>query len=168
MTTIKDKIYQLRHKWGMSQAEFADKAGVHQTIVSRWERGKAVPTRENAYRIAKAFDTSVEWLLRKEEPEQEEKVYTKDEIVQQFKPTIDEANPVGALFFLLGSYMRIDDVEDNNGETQIIATIKGDVAQVINGMMYVQKGVEKGIFDSEMMKIWKEKEMQKHGIEVVK
>ena len=98
---------------------------------------------------------------------QEEKVFTKDEIIQQYKPVTDEGNPVGALFFLLGGHMRIDDVEDNNGETQIIATIKGETAEVINGMMYMQKGVESGYLDQEMMSLWKKKKLQEYGVEVV-
>jgi transcriptional regulator with XRE-family HTH domain len=168
MNIIKDKIYQLRHKWGMTQAEFAEKVEVSQVMVSLWELGKRDPSKEMLYKIAKAFDTSVEWLLKAEEPKQEEKVFTKDEIIQQCRPTVDEANPVGALFFLLGRYMKIDDIEDNNGETQIIATIRGEVAEIVKGMMYMQEGVESGYFDKEMMSIWKEKKLKEYGVEVVK
>ena len=165
MNTIKDKIFYLRNKWNMSQEEFGQKVGVTQNAVWTWESGTSFPRKNTIYKIAKAFDTSVEWLLREEEPEheepeQEEKVLTKDEIIQQYKPVTDEGNPVGALFFLLCGHMRIDDVEDNNGETQIIATIKGETAEVINGMMYMQKGVESGYLDQEMMSLWKKKKLQ--------
>lgn len=94
MITTKDKIYQLRHKWGMSQAEFAEKVEVSQVIVSLWELGKRDPSKEMLYKIAKAFDTSVEWLLKAEEPKQEEKVFTKDENIQQCKPTVDGRTPL--------------------------------------------------------------------------
>lgn len=160
MITVADRIYELRHRDDMTQEELGQRLRTTGVSVGLWERGKRTPTKDNIYKMAKVFDVSVAYMLG----DMQESDISDSEIKE--RTFEDEPNPVGALFFLLGSYMRIDDVVDSNGETQIIATIKGDVAQVINGMMYVQKGVEKGIFDSEMMKIWKEKEMQKHGIEV--
>lgn len=160
MITVADRIYELRHARNMTQEELGQRLRTTGVAVGLWERGKRTPTKDNIYKMAKVFDVSVAYMLG----DMQESDISDSEIKER---TFDP-NPVGALFFLLGGFMRIEGVEDNNGETQIIATIKGDVAEVINGMMYVQKGVEKGIFDSEMMKIWKEKEMQKHGIEVVK
>lgn len=162
MITVADRIYELRHARNMTQEELGQRLRATGVSVGLWERGKRTPTKDNIHKMAKVFDVSVAYMLG----DTQESDISDSEIKE--RTFEDEPNPVGALFFLLGSYMRINDVEDNNGETKIIATIKGDVAEVINGMMYMQKGVEGGYFDQEMMSLWKKKKLKEYGVEVVK
>jgi transcriptional regulator with XRE-family HTH domain len=160
MITTKDKIYQLRHKWGMSQAEFADKMHISGSMVSGWERGKAIPSKDMLYRIAKAFDVSVAWLLEEDEEAEES--------IQNNRAAEKNINPTGALFFLIVQNMKLEKIEELDGETQVIATVKGDVAEMMEGIMHMQTAVDKGIMDAEMFTQWKESKMQEYGVEVVK
>lgn len=50
----------------MTQSELAQLLGVHQTNIVAWERGKWEPLARRLPGIAKALDTTVDELLKKE------------------------------------------------------------------------------------------------------
>jgi transcriptional regulator with XRE-family HTH domain len=65
---------RLRRRWaanikaarkakGMSQFDFAEQVGVDQTTVSRWERGKAIPTENSKVRIGEVVEADARELF---------------------------------------------------------------------------------------------------------
>ena len=57
------RIKELRKKKGVSQSELGDLAGIHFTQISRYERGDTTPNGEVLTKLAKAFDTTVDYLV---------------------------------------------------------------------------------------------------------
>lgn len=56
-------IYQLRKREGLSQTEFADKLGVTNKAISKWETGNAKPAVTTLRRLSILFDIPIEKLL---------------------------------------------------------------------------------------------------------
>jgi len=55
-TSLGQRIRDLRHERGWSQAELALRIGVHAESISRWELGKETPHLGSLARIALAID----------------------------------------------------------------------------------------------------------------
>ena len=62
-----DKLKNLRKNRGWSQGQLAQKIGADLQRISKYERGVMWPTMELMVRIAKAFEVSVDYLIRDEE-----------------------------------------------------------------------------------------------------
>jgi len=62
--TFQEKLYRLRKKAGMTQAELAEKLQVSRQTISRWELGSAMPEIETLIAISDLFDVSLDYLLR--------------------------------------------------------------------------------------------------------
>ena len=62
---MKLRIQEIREERGISRAELARAAGVTWAAVSKWEKGRAIPALDKAYRIAEAFGVPVEALRDK-------------------------------------------------------------------------------------------------------
>jgi len=60
---LKDIIYELRTKKGLSQEELAEKMFVTRQAVSRWENGETTPNTETLELLSKEFDVSINTLL---------------------------------------------------------------------------------------------------------
>lgn len=60
-------VRRRRHKLGLSQEDFADKADIHRTYVSSIELGKVDVGIGVAYKIAKALDLPLSRLLKEVE-----------------------------------------------------------------------------------------------------
>ena len=58
-----DIISELRNKKNLTQKELADKLGISDKAVSRWETGKSFPDLDMLFRISKFFNVSFENLL---------------------------------------------------------------------------------------------------------
>ena len=56
-------IRTLRQNAGLSQEQFADKAGLHRTYVGSLERGERNPSVETLLRVAKALSVPLRSLL---------------------------------------------------------------------------------------------------------
>lgn len=56
-------IYELRRKSGYTQAELAQKLGVTNKAVSKWETGKSKPTTDTLRKLAALFGLSIETLF---------------------------------------------------------------------------------------------------------
>ena len=61
--TFAERLKELRKKKGISQADLADLIEVHFTQVSRYERGETKPNAEAMTKLAKALDTTVDYLM---------------------------------------------------------------------------------------------------------
>ncbi len=61
---ISENIKKERKKAGMTQKELAEKLGVYQKDISRWETGERTPSIRNIYRICEVLDIPVNILLK--------------------------------------------------------------------------------------------------------
>lgn len=57
------KIEAARKRMGLSQTELAQRVGVGQTAVCRWESGKSQPSLANLLRLSNILDISMSTLL---------------------------------------------------------------------------------------------------------
>ena len=57
------RLKELRKKKGLSQNELSNLIDVHFTQVSRYERGETKPNAEAMTKMAKALDTTVDFLM---------------------------------------------------------------------------------------------------------
>ncbi len=53
-----------RYRANLSQADVADRMGVHKNTVGGWERGIRPPTISQAFKLAKLYGTTVDDLFR--------------------------------------------------------------------------------------------------------
>lgn len=64
MENAHNRFKALRISLGLSQAEMAEKLGMHQTAWGRFETGKVPdPRTSTIIHICKTFDISADWLL---------------------------------------------------------------------------------------------------------
>ena len=69
--TLSEKITHCRKKAMLSQEALAEKIGVSRQAVSKWETGESLPELGKIASLARALNTSVDWLLSSEEPQGE-------------------------------------------------------------------------------------------------
>ena len=60
---MNEKIKKLRKDRGWSQAELAEKLGVHLTHISRLETGRYAPSLELMKKLAELFEVTTDYLL---------------------------------------------------------------------------------------------------------
>lgn len=58
-----ERIIEQRKALGWSQAQLAEKLGIHQNQISRYETGSTSPTFQVLGKLAKLFDTTTDYLL---------------------------------------------------------------------------------------------------------
>ena len=61
---IGEFIAKCRKEYNMTQMQFAEKLGVTNKAVSKWETGASDPSTSNLLTLAKLFNTTAEELLR--------------------------------------------------------------------------------------------------------
>lgn len=64
---MKKRIKELRERAGLTQAALADKVGVSQHHISRWESGARKPDIDSAIKLSEAFKVSLDYLIKGEE-----------------------------------------------------------------------------------------------------
>jgi len=62
METTGERIFQVRSRLGLSQADFAERISVSRGAVGNWERNLGI-TQKNLTKIADEFGCSLDWLL---------------------------------------------------------------------------------------------------------
>ncbi|MDH5525392.1 MAG: helix-turn-helix domain-containing protein [Desulfobulbaceae bacterium] len=60
--TIAERIRQLRQERHWTQAELAERLGIHQKQVSAYERGVNLPSTDILIKLAEAFDVTLDYL----------------------------------------------------------------------------------------------------------
>ncbi len=58
-----NNIKELRKQSGLSQKQLAEKLGINQTSVCRWEQNLALPETKNLLVLAEIFNVSTDYLL---------------------------------------------------------------------------------------------------------
>ncbi len=66
-----EKIRELREKSHMSQKTLAEKIGISEQAISKWESGLSSPSMPNMIKLAKTFGVSIEYLLTERKPREE-------------------------------------------------------------------------------------------------
>ena len=69
--TVGEKIQYYRKKIGLSQEELGQKMLVSRQTVSLWEMDKTLPTVDNLLRLKEIFSISIDDILSKDEPIEE-------------------------------------------------------------------------------------------------
>lgn len=65
MTTLTwERVREWRKRRGLTQSQLSTISGVSQATISVIEKGKQAPTAETLYRLARALDVRMEWLVR--------------------------------------------------------------------------------------------------------
>jgi len=64
-------IATARRRAGLPQAELAERLGVPQSTVARWERGKMEPSLDNVLRAVRACDLDLDLRIVERDPELE-------------------------------------------------------------------------------------------------
>lgn len=73
INTVAEKIRTIRLENGISQRELANKLGLSNRAVSKWEKGLSYPSTENLIRIAEVFSIPLEYFFEKTREEKEKK-----------------------------------------------------------------------------------------------
>jgi len=60
---IGNKITELRKDKGLSRADLGNLVGTSSPIIGRYERNEMLPSVETAFKIAKALDVSIDFLI---------------------------------------------------------------------------------------------------------
>jgi transcriptional regulator with XRE-family HTH domain len=84
---LADKIKRLRKERGWSQAELAERLGVHDGHISRIETGKYQPSVDVLWKLARTLEVSADYLL--------------DEEAGEFAPISTEGKPLAERLRLL-------------------------------------------------------------------
>lgn len=63
LRTLGGRIALKRHEHQITQQSLANNLGVHQTLVSHWERNVIRPNRDHIDPLVAALHTTREWLL---------------------------------------------------------------------------------------------------------
>lgn len=66
-TKFTENLKTLRQELAFSQEELAEKVGVTQQCVSKWERGAGEPTLSCLWKLADCFGVSIDVLCGREE-----------------------------------------------------------------------------------------------------
>lgn len=67
--TLDKKLFYLRKKEGMSQAEVSEKLDVSRQAVSRWESGETRPSTDNLQALCRLYHVPLDYLLNESEDE---------------------------------------------------------------------------------------------------
>lgn len=86
---ISEKIKKLRAEKGWSQAQLANKLGVHPQHISRYETGGSSPSAEALAKMAEVFGVSVDYLLD-EDSENTGTHRIKDKQLQRYFEEVDK------------------------------------------------------------------------------
>lgn len=62
-----NRIKELRIERGLLQRALAEKTGIKQANISRWEAGTVVPNVLDCWQLAEFFSTSIDYLVGKNE-----------------------------------------------------------------------------------------------------
>ena len=82
MTSIGERIYDLRNRNNMSQGNLADKLDVSRQTISKWENNMCLPEAEKLLQLSEIFGVSIDYILKGEaEPQPSQEpiyIYVKD------------------------------------------------------------------------------------------
>ena len=75
MTSIGERIYDLRNRNNMSQGALADKLNVSRQTISKWENNMCLPEAEKLLQLSEIFGVSIDYILKGKTIVEPEPVY---------------------------------------------------------------------------------------------
>ena len=75
MTSIGERIYDLRNRNNMSQGNLADKLDVSRQTISKWENNMCLPEAEKLLQLSEIFGVSIDYILKGRTITEPEPVY---------------------------------------------------------------------------------------------
>ena len=60
---LSKRIKELRLEKGLTQTQLAEKAGINQSMIARWERGEREPIASAVVKLADALECTCDYLL---------------------------------------------------------------------------------------------------------
>lgn len=134
---IGEFISKLRQERNLTQKELADKIGVTDKAISKWERGKGLPDITLLEPLAKALDVSVAELLGGEIIADNDKQQTNDAIIQALEHyKRGQRRIVGILSIIFGACLLFAVTVRLVGQWYYLAFIFGIVAIAI-GIIFI-------------------------------
>lgn len=101
-----DRLKDLCKRKGISQGELAELIDVHFTQVSRYERGETKPNAEAMTRLAKALDTTVDFLINGTADDVVKDAGLGKELISRFKEVQDlEIEDKKTILSLMDAYI---------------------------------------------------------------
>lgn len=80
-----NRLKELRKRKGISQGDLAELVEIHFTQVSRYERGETKPNAEAITKLAKALDTTVDYLMNGTADDVVQDAGLEKELISRFK-----------------------------------------------------------------------------------
>jgi transcriptional regulator with XRE-family HTH domain len=84
MTSVNDRIKQLRVDNNLTQSELAQKVGLTYVQIGRYEKGKSTPSADVLQKLANVLNTSTDYLMNGK-TEQVEAQLADKELIKQFQ-----------------------------------------------------------------------------------
>jgi len=91
MTSVTERIKQLRIDNNLTQSELAEKVGLSYVQIGRYEKGKSNPSSDVLQKLANVLNTSTDYLMNGK-TEQVEAQLTDKELIKQFIE-VEKLNP---------------------------------------------------------------------------
>ncbi len=96
MSSIGERIYELRKQNNMSQGDLADELDVSRQTISKWENDSSVPETDKIIRLCEIFSISTDYILRGIDASvQEEKSET---IIKEKTIIVEKATDIRTIF----------------------------------------------------------------------
>lgn len=80
-----ERLKQLRKQRDYSQAQLAERVGVHQNHIGRYERGESQPSADALKRLADALNVSTDFLIEGASAEAAKARFEDRELMRQFQ-----------------------------------------------------------------------------------
>lgn len=64
---LREKLYSLRKKSGLSQEQLAEQLNVSRQAISKWEAGQSIPESDKLLSISNYFNVSLDYLMKEDE-----------------------------------------------------------------------------------------------------
>jgi len=96
------QFHDLRDTKDWSQSDLASRSGVSRVMIGKYERDEAMPSIESAYRIAQAFEVSLDYLVGEStNPAFDKRTVQRLHEIEELSPAIKEK-----LFFFIDTVLR--------------------------------------------------------------
>lgn len=84
-TGLAGRLRQLRKQYDLSQAELAERVGLHTNLIGRYERGESRPAADTLKRLADALGVSSDYLLDGATDQAAKASFEDRELLEQFQ-----------------------------------------------------------------------------------
>lgn len=158
-SALAQRIKKLRLSLGMTQRQFAQKAGCTAATLSAYENGSKSPSLEIVKGIAEAFDVSIDWLCGlSDQRNRNDKIETYNDLIRVF---FEIERSCGANFTLIHALDVCDFKSSSKYELNGLSFREDEAQQFISEWGKMKKLHDENVIDDELYGLWKEKVLNK-------